>query len=79
MLISISRLTPDDYLVVEDPKKTSTWHLPIAKNGKLNHRLMGAAKAALTVGYRGNKYKGPQKAEALKKLKALYEKEGIKF
>lgn len=66
---------PGDFLVVEDEEKPSTWHLPVKRNGKPDHRLMGAAKAALTVGYRGQKYQGAQKEEALKKLKALYEAE----
>jgi hypothetical protein len=66
-----------DYLVVEDPEKTSSWHLQVKKNGKPDHRLMGAAWAALHGGYRGNKYEGPKKAEALKKLKALYKSEGM--
>lgn len=66
-----------DYLVVEDPEKQSTWHLPVKVNGKPDHRLMGAAWAALHSGYRGNKYEGPNKQEALKKLKALYKSEGM--
>lgn len=64
-----------DYLVVEDPKTKSTWHLPVRKNGKADHTLMGAAWAALHGGYRGNKYEGPKKAEALRKLIALYRSE----
>ncbi len=66
-----------DYLVVEDPDKSSSWHLPVRKNGKPDHRLMGAAWAALHGGYRGNKYEGPDKAAALKKLKALYKSEKL--
>ena len=68
---------PGDYLVVEDRTKTSTWHLQVKKNGKPDHGLMGGAWAALHSGYRGNKYEGPNKAEALKKLKALYKREGL--
>jgi hypothetical protein len=73
------------YLVVEDPSKPSTWHLPVMswRGGKLvyDHKLMGAAKASLTAeeGHRGNPYEGPQKAEALAKLKRLYEREGLEF
>lgn len=52
-------------------------HLPTRKNGKLDHRLMGAAWAALHGGYRGNKYEGPGKAAAIAKLKKLYEQEGM--
>jgi hypothetical protein len=68
-----------DFLVVEDADKPSTWHLPVKKNGKPDHRLMGAAKAALTSpgGHRGNKYGGPDKAGAIKKLKALYKSEDM--
>lgn len=66
---------PDDYLVVEDKDKVSTYHLQVKENGKPNHRLMGAAWAALHSGYRGNVYEGPNKAEAITKLKKLYEAE----
>lgn len=64
--------TASDYLVVEDPEKPSSWHLRVKVGGKVNHILMGAAWAALHDGYRGNKYAGPQKEEAIKKLEALY-------
>lgn len=68
--------TADHYLVVEDKEKPTTWHLRVRDaSGKIDHRLMGAAYAALTVGYRGNKYQGPQAAEAMKKLRALYRSE----
>jgi hypothetical protein len=70
---------PKDYLVVGSKNDKSTWHLPIAKNGKLNHRLMGAAWAALTFNFRGNQYKGPGKAGAIKKLKALYASENMQL
>jgi hypothetical protein len=69
--------SPGDYLVVEDSDKPSTWHLPVKKDGKPDHKLMGAAWAALHKGYRGNKYEGPNKAEAIKKLKALYKSEDM--
>jgi len=66
------------YLVVEDPEKPSTWHLRVRDvNGNLDHRLMGAAWAALHKGFRGNKYEGPKKEEAIRKLKALYKQEGM--
>lgn len=61
------------YLVEKDGQK----HLPTHKNGKADHRLMGAAWAALHGGYRGNKYEGPGKQEAISKLKALYKREGM--
>jgi hypothetical protein len=70
-----------DFLVVEDPEKPSTWHLPVKVNGKPDRRLMGAAKAALTSegGHRGNKYAGPDKQKAISKLKALYKSEGLEW
>src|SRR4030067_812442 len=68
----------DHYLVVEDPEKTTTWHLRVkGPDGKLDHRLMGAAWAALHGGYRGNKYEGPDKQKALAKLKAIYKGEDM--
>lgn len=52
--------------------------LPYTKeDGKPNHNLMGAAWAALHGGYRGNKYQGADKAEAVSKLKKLYKSEGM--
>jgi len=70
-----------DYLVIEDPQKPSTWHLPVKKNGTPDHRLMAAAKAALTSagGFRGNRYEGPGKQEALRKLKRLYASEDMEW
>ena len=66
------------YLVVEDPEKPSTWHLRVRDvNGEPDHRLMGAAWAALHGGYRGNVYEGPGKREALGKLMRLYEQEAM--
>lgn len=53
-------------------------HLPVSKaGGEPDHRLMGAAWAALHGGYRGNTYKGPDKEAAIAKLKAMYKKEGM--
>lgn len=53
-------------------------HLPVTgEDGKPDHRLMGAAWAALHGGYRGNKYEGPNKSEAISKLKAMYKSEGM--
>ncbi len=66
------------YLVVEDPQKVTTWHLPVkSAGGKPDHALMGAAWAALTSpgGHRGNKYEGPGKQEAISKLRSLYKAE----
>jgi len=65
----------ESYLVVGDPKVKSTWHLPV-KHGKTpDHGLMGAAYAALHGGHRGNKYEGPHKQDAIRKLMALYKSE----
>ncbi len=82
IIISLSRVKPDitnpgDYLVVEDRGDRSTWHLPVKKNGHPDHHLMGSAYAALTKTFRGKAYSGPNKAQALKKLKALYKREGL--
>lgn len=65
------------YLVVEDSTKPSTWHLRVRNTqGEIDPRLLGAAWAALHEGYRGNRYQGPNKMEALAKLKRLYERVG---
>lgn len=63
-----------DFLVVEDPDKPSTWHLPVKESGVIKRNLAGAAWAALfsSGGFRGSKYAGPDKASAKRKLKALY-------
>ncbi|NIQ92599.1 MAG: hypothetical protein GWN93_27920, partial [Deltaproteobacteria bacterium] len=68
-----------DFLVVEDAEKPTTWHLPVKVRGKPDHRLMGGAWAALMSpsGHRGNKYEGPGKQEAVKKLRALYKAEDM--
>lgn len=53
-------------------------HLPYTgEDGKPDHRLMGAAWAALHGGYRGNTYSGPDKEAALAHLKHIYEQEGM--
>jgi len=58
------------YLVVEDPERPTTWHLRVRDvGGSLDHGLMGAAWAALHEGYRGNRYEGPNKQDALTKLR----------
>ncbi len=68
------------YLVVGDPEKVTTWHLRVkGADGKPNHGLMGAAKAALGGGYRGQQYDGPDKDAALAKLEAMYKAEGMKW
>lgn len=66
-----------DFLVVADPQSPNTWNLQVKRNGKLDHTLMGAAWAALHEGYRGNKYKGPEKQAAIGKLTKLYASEKL--
>ena len=68
-----------DFLVVDDAEKVDTWHLQVKRNGTPDHRLMGAAWAALNSpnGFRGNKYEGPSKGAAITKLKALYKAEDM--
>ena len=66
---------PGDYLIVEDRTKPTTWHLQVRKNGKPDHGLMGSAWAALHSGFRGNVYSGPNKGEAIAKLRKLYKAE----
>ncbi len=67
-----------DFLVAEDSQSPSTWHLQVSRNGKPDRGLAGAAWAALFSpgGHRGNKYAGPGKAEAGKKLRAFYKRQG---
>ena len=64
------------YLVID---QSGNGHLPVRDfaDGPLNHRLMGAAWAALHSGFRGKKYEGPDKQKAIEKLKALYQSEGL--
>lgn len=70
------QLPASAFLVVDDPESPSTWHLQVrGADGKPDHRLMGAAWAALHGGYRGNKYEGPNKAAAIAALKKLYDAE----
>lgn len=63
-----------DFLVVGDPDKPTTWHLPIKVNGKPNRKLAAGAWAALfsAGGFRGNKYQGPDAGKAKAALKAIY-------
>ena len=68
---------PGDYLIVEDPAKSTTWHLQVKRGGEPDHGLMGSAWAALHSGFRGNVYQGPQKGAALAKLKKLYASENM--
>jgi hypothetical protein len=60
--------------------KDGKGRLPYTKDdGKPDHRLMGAAWAALHGGYRGQKYQGPDKDAALAKLKKIYKEEKMEL
>lgn len=63
-----------DFLVVSDAEKPGTWSLPVKVNGELDRRLMGAAWAALHKGFRGQKFEGPSKQEAIDRLKKFYKR-----
>src|SRR5206468_1110160 len=52
-------------------------HLPTTVDGKADPQHMGAAWAALHGGYRGNTYSGPNKSEAIAKLRKMYESHGM--
>lgn len=68
------------YLVVEDPKTPSSWHLKYKTSaGKFDARVAGGSYAALTSNFRGKSYTGPNKAEALSKLKAAYKAAGVEL
>lgn len=68
------------YLYVGDSSKTSTWHLPVKDtSGKISPRHLGAAHAALGKGFRGQKYGGPGKGQALAKLRRLYHSAGMEW
>ena len=62
------------YLVSDNGKGEPA--LPTKKDGALSRSLCGAAWAALHGGYRGNKYEGEGKAEAIKKLTGIYKRNG---
>jgi len=64
----------DDYLIHEP---NGVWHFPVKDNGVLDHRKMRQCYAGLTSGYRGYKYEGPQRKAALRRLKKLYQQEGL--
>jgi len=66
------------FLVVDE---NGEGHLKVRQtpDGPFNHGLMGAAHAALMspAGFRGNRYEGPNKEEAIRRLRRLYEEEGM--
>ncbi|MCA9979937.1 MAG: hypothetical protein KDD89_03875, partial [Anaerolineales bacterium] len=65
------------FLVVGDPEKVTTWALPVRNaDGSPDTRRMGAAWAALHGGYRGNKYEGKGKSQAIAKLRKMYTEQG---
>lgn len=85
-MFSVTKKEPDGshpashYLYVGDSSQVSTWHLPVKdSSGKISTRHLGAAHAALTKGFRGQKYGGPGKGKALAKLRGLYKQAGMKW
>lgn len=71
------QLPASAFLVVGDPEKVTTWALPVRNaDGSPDARRMGAAWAALHGGYRGNKYEGEGKAQAIAKLRRMYADQG---
>lgn len=71
---------PADHYLVADSDDPGEWALLVKDaDGNPDRRHMGAAFAALTVGFRGNKYKGPGKEEALKELKSMYHELGENY
>lgn len=84
--LSVTKKEPDGehpashYLYVGDSSQVSTWHLPVKDtSGKISPRHLGAAHAALTKGFRGQKYGGPGKGKALAKLRNLYHSAGMEW
>ena len=66
------RLPRSAFAITGKAGAPSTWKLPVkTASGAVDRRRLGAAHAALTVGYRGRKVQGPGKATALKKVNAL--------
>lgn len=61
-----------DFLVVEDVNRPSTWRLRVSTNGVPSERLMRQQYAYLTKGFAGRKYTGPQKEQAMSKLRSMF-------
>jgi phage head maturation protease len=74
-MMGVKAASRDAYLVAEGDNP-SDWHLPVKKGSGYDRGLCGAAWAALHKGYRGNKYEGPNKGEAIAKLKRIYKSQG---
>jgi phage head maturation protease len=74
-MMGVKAQSRDAYLVAEGDNP-SDWHLPVKKGSGYDRGLCGAAWAALHKGYRGNKYEGPNKGEAIAKLKRIYKSQG---
>jgi cation transport regulator ChaB len=73
---------PSAYLIVSDRSEPSTWKVRVEETpGNVTVKQLGAAHAALTKGYRGNKVQasGDEVSKALSKLKSLYKKHGGEF
>jgi hypothetical protein len=67
----------DHYLFVPDPAKSSTWKLRVKNaRGDYDRALCGAVFAALTSNYRGQPADVPDKPGLLRKLKAIYDRQG---
>jgi cation transport regulator len=67
------------YLIIGDPKSPSTWKVRVEESpGKVTPSQLGAAHAALTKGFRGNKVQAGagDVSAALSKLKGLYKSHG---
>lgn len=70
------------YLIVPNPSLPSTWKVRVEETpGKVTAHQLGAAHAALTVGYRGRKLiaTDADKSKALAKLKKLYKSNGLQW
>ncbi len=64
--------SPADFLVVEDEQRPTTWRIRVSQNGVPSERLMRQAYAYLTKGFAGRTYKGPQKEQAMSKLRSMF-------
>jgi len=74
-----SEFGPGAYLIVPDRSEPSTWKVRVEETpGNVTAKQLGAAHAALTKGFRGNKVQasGDEKSKALKRLAGLYKKLG---
>lgn len=68
------RIASDHLLAGDEP---FSWSLPVQTDGKPDHDLMSIAAAALTEGYKGQRYGGPGIGLAMNKLLDMYDVEEI--